>query len=102
MRLSFPALPVLVTYTKMSLLKTNKKTNKQTEEHNNYAKFFIDVIPLIKKNLPGARISGGVSNLSFSFRSHSSVREAMHSIFLVSLFLQRLRPTSEFTHLSPA
>lgn len=52
------------------------------EEHNNYAKDFIRAIEWIKKNLPGARISGGVSNLSFSFRGNNRVREAMHAAFL--------------------
>ncbi|MBU1099431.1 MAG: methionine synthase [Bacteroidetes bacterium] len=52
------------------------------EEHNNYAKDFIRAIEWIKKNLPGARISGGVSNLSFSFRGNNRLREAMHAAFL--------------------
>ena len=52
------------------------------EEHNNYAVDFIETIKWIKKNLPYARISGGVSNLSFSFRGNNTVREAMHSVFL--------------------
>src|SRR4051794_40358662 len=51
-------------------------------EHNGYAKAFIDALPLIKQRCPGARISGGVSNLSFSFRGNDVVREAMHSAFL--------------------
>src|SRR4051794_9725429 len=52
------------------------------EEHNGFAKAFIDAIPLIKKRCPGARISGGISNLSFAFRGNDAVREAMHSAFL--------------------
>ena len=52
------------------------------EEHNSYAKQFIDSLPLIKERCPGARISGGISNLSFSFRGNDVVREAMHSAFL--------------------
>ncbi|MFB9298516.1 methionine synthase [Kibdelosporangium philippinense] len=51
-------------------------------EHNGYAKAFIDALPLIKQRCPGARISGGISNLSFSFRGNNVVREAMHSAFL--------------------
>jgi 5-methyltetrahydrofolate--homocysteine methyltransferase len=53
------------------------------EEHNNYAVEFIGVCKEIKKHLPGARISGGVSNLSFSFRGKEVIRQAMHSVFLV-------------------
>ncbi|KAG0238891.1 hypothetical protein BGW42_000052 [Actinomortierella wolfii] len=52
------------------------------EEHNNYAVEFIEAIKLIKANLPGAKVSGGVSNLSFSFRGMDVIREAMHSVFL--------------------
>ncbi|MFU8894104.1 MAG: vitamin B12 dependent-methionine synthase activation domain-containing protein [Luteolibacter sp.] len=52
------------------------------EEHNNYALDFINATRWIKKNLPGARVSGGVSNISFSFRGNNAVREAMHSAFL--------------------
>ncbi len=52
------------------------------EEHNNYARAFIDSLPLIKERCPGVRISGGISNLSFSFRGNDVVREAMHSAFL--------------------
>jgi 5-methyltetrahydrofolate--homocysteine methyltransferase len=51
-------------------------------EHNGYAKAFIDALPLIKQRCPGARTSGGISNLSFSFRGNDAVREAMHSAFL--------------------
>ena len=52
------------------------------EEHNNYAVDFIDATRFIKEKLPGARVSGGVSNVSFSFRGNNSVREAIHSVFL--------------------
>lgn len=52
------------------------------EEHNDYAKFFIDATRQIKARCPGAKISGGVSNISFSFRGNNVVREAMHSAFL--------------------
>jgi 5-methyltetrahydrofolate--homocysteine methyltransferase len=51
-------------------------------EHNGYAKAFIDALPLIKQRCPGTRTSGGISNLSFSFRGNDAVREAMHSAFL--------------------
>ncbi|MEY2547512.1 MAG: 5-methyltetrahydrofolate--homocysteine methyltransferase, partial [Verrucomicrobiota bacterium] len=52
------------------------------EEHRNYAVDFIDAVRWIKANLPGARTSGGVSNISFSFRGNNTVREAMHAAFL--------------------
>ncbi len=52
------------------------------EEHNNYAVDFIEATRWIKKNLPHAKVSGGVSNVSFSFRGNNVVREAMHSAFL--------------------
>jgi 5-methyltetrahydrofolate--homocysteine methyltransferase len=52
------------------------------EEHNGYAKEFIAALPLIKERCPGALTSGGISNLSFSFRGNDVVREAMHSAFL--------------------
>lgn len=52
------------------------------EEHNNYALDFIKACRWIKENLPGARVSGGISNLSFSFRGNNMVREAIHSVFL--------------------
>jgi 5-methyltetrahydrofolate--homocysteine methyltransferase len=52
------------------------------EEHNGYAKAFIEALPLIKQRCPGVRTSGGISNLSFSFRGNDAVREAMHSAFL--------------------
>ena len=52
------------------------------EEHDNYAVDFINATEWIKNNLPGAHVSGGVSNLSFSFRGNNYIREAMHSVFL--------------------
>ena len=52
------------------------------EEHNNYAVNFIEATRWIKRNLPLAKVSGGVSNISFSFRGNNPVREAMHSAFL--------------------
>jgi 5-methyltetrahydrofolate--homocysteine methyltransferase len=52
------------------------------EEHNGYAKDFIASIPALKAACPGVRISGGISNLSFSFRGNDPVREAMHTVFL--------------------
>ena len=52
------------------------------KEHNNYAVDFIRATEWIKKNLPGAHVSGGVSNLSFSFRGNNYIREAMHAVFL--------------------
>lgn len=52
------------------------------EEHNNYAVDFIEATGWIKQNLPNAMISGGVSNVSFSFRGNEPVREAIHSVFL--------------------
>ena len=51
-------------------------------EHNGYAKAFLEALPLIKQRCPGVHISGGISNLSFSFRGNDVVREAMHSAFL--------------------
>ena len=56
------------------------------EEHDNYAVDFIEATKLIKARLPGARVSGGVSNISFSFRGNEPVREAMHSVFLYHAF----------------
>jgi 5-methyltetrahydrofolate--homocysteine methyltransferase len=53
------------------------------EEHNNYAVDFIEATRWIKQNLPHAKVSGGVSNISFSFRGNNRVREAMHSAFLL-------------------
>ncbi|MDQ3857257.1 MAG: methionine synthase [Actinomycetota bacterium] len=52
------------------------------EEHNEFAKAFIESIPQIKERCPGSKVSGGVSNLSFSFRGNEVVREAIHSAFL--------------------
>ena len=52
------------------------------EEHNDYARSFLESLPLIKAACPGVHLSGGVSNLSFSFRGNDSVREAMHTVFL--------------------
>tara|TARA_R110002110_G_scaffold14698_1_gene67639 strand:- start:57829 stop:61521 length:3693 start_codon:yes stop_codon:yes gene_type:complete len=52
------------------------------EEHNNYAVDFIEATRYIKQELPGALVSGGVSNVSFSFRGNNPVREAIHSVFL--------------------
>ena len=52
------------------------------EEHNNYAVEFIEATRYIKAELPGALVSGGVSNVSFSFRGNNAVREAIHSVFL--------------------
>ena len=52
------------------------------EEHNNYAVNFIEATRLIKEVCPGAKVSGGVSNVSFSFRGNDIVREAIHSAFL--------------------
>ena len=52
------------------------------EEHNEFAKAFIEALPLIKERCPGARTSGGISNLSFAFRGNQHVREAMHAAFL--------------------
>jgi 5-methyltetrahydrofolate--homocysteine methyltransferase len=52
------------------------------EEHDNYAVDFIEATRWIKQNLPGAKISGGVSNVSFSFRGNDAMREAIHTVFL--------------------
>lgn len=52
------------------------------EEHDDYAADFICAVEWIRKNLPGAHVSGGVSNLSFSFRGNNYIREAMHAVFL--------------------
>jgi len=52
------------------------------EEHNNYAVDFFEATKLIKATLPGAKVSGGVSNVSFSFRGNNPVREAIHTVFL--------------------
>lgn len=58
------------------------------EEHDNYAVDFIRATEWIKQNLPGAHISGGVSNLSFSFRGNNYIREAMHAVFLYHAILK--------------
>lgn len=60
------------------------------EEHNNYAVDFIRATGWIKQNLPGAHVSGGVSNLSFSFRGNNYIREAMHAVFLYHAIQQGL------------
>ena len=52
------------------------------EEHNEYAKAFLEALPRIKERCPGTRTSGGISNLSFSFRGNDALREAMHAVFL--------------------
>lgn len=52
------------------------------EEHNNYAVDYLNACSSIKEKFPGCLVSGGVSNLSFSFRGHNTIREAMHSVFL--------------------
>ncbi len=52
------------------------------EEHNDYARAFIEAVRQVRQRLPGVHASGGVSNLSFSFRGNNAVREAMHSVFL--------------------
>jgi 5-methyltetrahydrofolate--homocysteine methyltransferase len=52
------------------------------EEHNNYAVDFFEATRIIKQTLPGAKVSGGVSNVSFSFRGNNPVREAIHTVFL--------------------
>src|SRR5438309_9392908 len=52
------------------------------EEHNNYGRDFIEATRAIKRELPHAKVSGGVSNVSFSFRGNNAVREAIHSVFL--------------------
>lgn len=60
------------------------------EEHNNYAVDFIRTVGWIKQHLPGAYISGGISNLSFSFRGNNYIREAMHAVFLYHAIRQGL------------
>src|SRR6185503_3328145 len=52
------------------------------EEHNDYAVAFIEATRRIKAELPGCKVSGGISNISFSFRGNNLVREAIHSAFL--------------------
>lgn len=68
------------------------------EEHNNYAVDFIRTVGWIKKNLPGAHVSGGVSNLSFSFRGNNYIREAMHAVFLY----HAIRQGMDFGIVNPA
>ena len=60
------------------------------EEHNNYAIDFLKAVQWIKTNLPFAKTSGGISNLSFSFRGNNTVREAMHSVFLYNAVAEGL------------
>src|SRR5881409_2615055 len=60
------------------------------EEHSEFAKAYIEAIPLLKERCPGARVSGGISNLSFSFRGNNAVREAMHAAFLYHAITARL------------
>jgi 5-methyltetrahydrofolate--homocysteine methyltransferase len=63
---------------------TKKHSNSLIqEEHNAYGLNFLECIPEIKRRCPGCSISGGVSNLSFSFRGMETVRKAMHTVFLV-------------------
>lgn len=61
------------------------------DEHNNYAVDFIESAQWIKQNLPGTLISGGISNVSFSFRGNNPVREAIHSVFLLHAIRAGLR-----------
>ena len=68
------------------------------EEHDAYAEDFIRATAWIKKNLPGAHVSGGVSNLSFSFRGNNEVREAMHAVFLY----HAIRAGMDFGIVNPA
>ena len=68
------------------------------EEHDCYALEFIRATGWIKKNLPGAHVSGGVSNLSFSFRGNNYIREAMHSVFLY----HNIRQGMDFGIVNPA
>lgn len=73
------------------------------EEHARYGIDFIKAVEWIKKNLPGARTSGGVSNLSFAFRGKNSLREAMHTVFLyhaikAGLDMAIMNPSSSLTY----
>src|SRR5205807_1929046 len=68
--------PMMIDSSKWSVIEAG------LEEHRNYAVDFIEAVRWIKANLPGARTSGGLSNISFSFRGNNAVREAMHSAFL--------------------
>jgi 5-methyltetrahydrofolate--homocysteine methyltransferase len=65
-----------------SSIPISSRSRPGIEEHNNYGVDFIEATRWIRQNLPHAHISGGVSNLSFSFRGNEPVREAMHSVFL--------------------
>jgi cobalamin-dependent methionine synthase I len=67
------------------------------EEHANYAVDFIRATQWIKENLPHAKVSGGISNISFSFRGNNAVREAMHSAFLY----HAIRPDSTWASSTP-
>ena len=64
------------------------------EEHNNYGVEFIKATEMIKKGLFGAKVSGGVSNLSFSFRGKENIRQAMHAVFLVCFLIHQLASTA--------
>ena len=64
------------------------------EEHDNYAVDFIRAAGWIRRNLPGAHVSGGVSNLSFSFRGNNYIREAMHAVFLYHAIREGMGPSS--------
>ncbi len=73
------------------------------EEHNSYAVDFIRAVEWIKQNLPGAKTSGGVSNLSFAFRGNNYLRQAMHAVFLfhaieAGLDMAIVDPTSKVTY----
>ena len=68
------------------------------EEHDSYALDFIRATEWIRKNLPGAHVSGGVSNLSFSFRGNNYIREAMHAVFLY----HAIRAGMDFAIVNPA
>lgn len=73
------------------------------EEHNSYAVDFIRAVAWIKQNLPGAKTSGGVSNLSFAFRGNNYLRQAMHAVFLfhaidAGLDMAIVDPTSKVTY----
>ena len=66
------------------------------DEHNNYAVDFIEATREIKQTLPHAKISGGVSNVSFSFRGNNMVREAIHSVFLYLSLIHISEPTRPY------
>ena len=69
------------------------------EEHDNYAVDFIRATGWIRRNLPGSHVSGGVSNLSFSFRGNNYIREAMHAVFLYYAIREGM-DTVSYTHLT--